>query len=577
MENSSDKNIILKVENLKTYFHTKESIIKAVDDISFELNKGETIAIVGESGSGKSVTALSIMQLVESPPGSYDGGKIIFKKNDTEVDLLSLNDKEMRPYRGGEIAMIFQEPLSSLNPAFRCGNQVVEAIRLHTEMDKSQAKKHTLSLFEQVDLPDVERIFQSYPHQLSGGQLQRVMIAMAVSCNPQVLIADEPTTALDVTVQKKILALLNEVKHKFDTSIIFISHDLGLVKQIADKIVVMYKGKIVEQGDAKTIFENPVHPYTKGLIACRPPMDKRVRKLPTVEAFLNDKNTDFHTEMDSWIITDKQYTDRLESLEKSETILNVEHLSKWYSKSNSLFLRKKEYTKAVDDVSFIVRKGETLGLVGESGCGKSTLVRTLLNLDKPTSGNVIFQGKSLYDLSASEMRKIRKDIQIIFQDPYAALNPKIRIGRAILEPMQVHGVLNNDKERKARVYELLERVGMPQDSYDRYPHQFSGGQRQRICIARALSINPKFLICDESVSALDVSVQAQILNLLVDLRDEFELSYIFISHDLSVVKFISDRILVMKEGKIVESSDAESIINNPQENYTKLLIDAIPM
>ncbi len=581
--------LLLSVKNLKTYFSTEEGTVKAVDDVSFHLNRGETVGIVGESGSGKSVTALSIMQLIQSPPGKIIGGEIIFQaKNDKPINLLSLKEKELRKYRGNEIAMIFQEPMTSLNPVFRCGDQVAEAILLHRKTDKKEAKRITLDLFDKVKLPDAVRIFSSYPHQLSGGQKQRVMIAMALSCNPSILIADEPTTALDVTVQKAILDLMVDLKEEVDASVVFITHDLGVIAEIADRVIVMYKGKIVEQGLVKQIFTNPQHPYTKGLLACRPPLNYRLKRLPVIEDFMQtivnengevsllEKNNNISSVLKERMISPETTVERLAFLKAQEPLLKVENLKTWFSKSKSFFGKTKEYVKAVDDVSFEVYPGETLGLVGESGCGKTTLGRSILRLTHSDGGKVIFDGKDIMQLSNKQMKPLRKEMQIIFQDPYSSLNPRMTIGNAILEPMKVHKLHENDKARKERVFNLLETVSLDPNHYNRYPHEFSGGQRQRICIARALALNPRFIICDESVSALDVSIQAQVLNLLIELRDQFNLTYIFISHDLSVVKFMSDRMIVMNNGKIEEIGTADNIYNNPSSEYTKHLIEAIP-
>jgi peptide/nickel transport system ATP-binding protein len=581
---------LLEVIDLQTYFSTDEGVTKAVDKISFTIHRGETVGIVGESGSGKSVTSLSIMQLIPSPPGNIIGGQILYYPNDNteSIDLLKIPEKEMRQYRGNEIAMIFQEPMTSLNPVFTCGNQVMEAILLHQKPSKSEAKRLTLDLFEKVQLPDPERIFNAYPHQLSGGQKQRVMIAMAMSCNPNILIADEPTTALDVTVQKHILELMADLRREIDASIIFITHDLGVIAEVADRVIVMYKGKIVEQGSIKDIFLNPQHPYTKSLLACRPPLDYRMEKLPVVADFMDvTKNEDGSINItekavllseiiESVKVKPETTKARLKTLEGQTPILEVKNLKTWFPSEKNFFGKTTKYVKAVDDVSFVVYPGETLGLVGESGCGKTTLGRTILRLTEAREGEVFFEGKDILKLSSKELKVLRKDVQIIFQDPYSSLNPRMTIGNAIIEPMQVHNILNTDAERKQRVIELLQTVGLEARHYERYPHEFSGGQRQRICIARALGLNPKFIICDESVSALDVSVQAQVLNLLMELREQYGFTYIFISHDLSVVKFMSDRMIVMNQGKIEEIGVADDIYNHPQKVYTQQLIEAIP-
>jgi peptide/nickel transport system ATP-binding protein len=580
-----NKDVLLEIKNLTTEFRSDDEIVKAVNDVSFVLHRGETIGIVGESGSGKSVTSLSIMRLIPEPPGKITSGEIIFhSKTNTVVDLAAISEKEMRAFRGNEIAMIFQEPMTSLNPVYTCGDQVMEALILHQKMFKSDAKARTIELFKEVQLPRPENIFDSYPHQLSGGQKQRVMIAMAMSCKPSVLIADEPTTALDVTVQATILQLMEKLQREHDMGILFITHDLGVIAELADRVIVMYKGKIVEQGNVYDIFSNPQHPYTKGLLACRPPLNKRLRWLPTVSDFMHtdldgnmtesDKSVDQVTS--SLVVTSEERMATHEALYARTPILELRDLKTYFPIKKGLFGKSKEYVKAVDGVSFNVYPGETLGLVGESGCGKTTLGRTILRLIEPTAGTIVFKSRDITGLPVNEMRSLRKDIQIIFQDPYSSLNPRITIGEAILEPMNVHGILDNEKQRKERVMELLHRVNMNDQHFYRYPHEFSGGQRQRICIARALALSPQFIICDESVSALDVSVQAQVLNLLNELKKEFQFTYIFISHDLGVVKFMSDRMVVMNKGKIEEMGDADSIYNNPQTAYTQKLIEAIP-
>jgi len=576
---------LLEFNNLVTEFHTEGTTVKAVNDISFTLNKSETVGIVGESGSGKSVTSLSAMRLIPSPPGKISGGEIIFhKKNGEKVDLLKASEEEMRSYRGNDIAMIFQEPMTSLNPVFTCGDQVLEAIMLHQKIDKNQAKKLTIDLFKKVQLPDPERIYSTYPHQISGGQKQRVMIAMAMSCEPSVLIADEPTTALDVTVQKTILQLMQNLQKEQDMGIMFITHDLGVIAELADKVVVMYKGKIVEQGNVWDIFTDPKHPYTKGLLACRPPLEKRYSFLPTVSDFMKidesgniiDNNVSVDDFTKKLVVSDKERKEKQKKLFAKEPVLRLQNLKTYFPIRNGFFGGISNYVKAVNDVTFDVYPGETLGLVGESGCGKTTIGRTILRLEEPTEGSMIYKGQDIAKMNADELRSFRKEVQIIFQDPYSSLNPRMTIGNAIMEPMQVHNILNSDEERKEKVKELLTKVSLDPSHFYRYPHEFSGGQRQRIGIARALAVNPKFIICDESVSALDVSVQAQVLNLLNDLKEEFGLTYIFISHDLSVVKYMSDRMVVMQEGKIEEMGDADQIYNTPKTEYTKRLIDAIP-
>ena len=575
---------LLEIKNLVTEFRSDGEVTKAVNNVSFTLNKGETIGIVGESGSGKSVTSLSVMRLIPNPPGEITGGEILFHGEDGVIDLVKATEKQMRSLRGNEIAMIFQEPMTSLNPVYTCGDQVAEAIMLHQKVNKKEAKKITIELFKKVELPRPDVMFDTYPHQISGGQKQRVMIAMAMSCNPSILIADEPTTALDVTVQKTILELMMQLQQEQDMGIMFITHDLGVIAELADKVVVMYKGKIVEQGTVMDIFTNPQHPYTKGLLACRPPLNRRLHWLPTVSDFMSvdengemeEKNKSVEEVTENLVISPEETAKKHEKIYAQEPILEIKNLKTYFPISKGVFGRAKEYVKAVNDVSFKVYPGETLGLVGESGCGKTTLGRTILKLVEPTAGNIIFEGKDITNLGVKEMREYRKEMQIIFQDPYSSLNPRITIGEAIMEPMRVHNVFNSDVERKERVMELLKRVDLPEHHFYRYPHEFSGGQRQRICIARSLALNPKFIICDESVSALDVSVQAQVLNLLNELKEEFKFTYIFISHDLSVVKFMSDKMIVMQEGTVKEMGYADEIYNNPKTDYTKSLINAIP-
>jgi len=566
---------LLEINNLSIHFQTENGAVKAVNQNSFALQRGETIGIVGESGSGKSITALSIMQLLpvvaEVPNGAilFGGSRGAEGEGKAQtIDLSKLRQGQIEKIRGRQIAMIFQEPMTSLNPVMTCGKQVAEVLQLHQKMDFATSKAEVLQLFQKVKLPDVERIFTAYPHQLSGGQKQRIMIAMALSCRPTLLIADEPTTALDVTVQKGILELLNELKKEYQLSILFISHDLGVIRSIADRVLVMKKGEIVERGTVKAIFENAQHPYTKGLLACRPSLNQHLKRLPTIEGFEKGAATDY-------LVDAQEVADRKAKLYSSDPILTIKKVSTWYPAKKNFFGKVTHHVKAVNEVSFEVFEGETFGLVGESGCGKSTLGRTILGLEKAHSGEILYNQQNLLAADDAIWKNLRKDMQIIFQDPYSSLNPTQPIGLAIMEPMKVHRLWKNDKQYKEKTIDLLKTVGLDASHFMRFPHEFSGGQRQRICIARALALQPKFLICDECVSSLDVSIQAQILNLLIDLRTQFDLTYIFISHDLSVVKFISDRIMVMKDGQVVEIGDATAIYERPTAAYTKELIGAI--
>ena len=572
---------LLQIKNLSVDFKTEYGNTSAIKNISLEINKGEIVAIVGESGSGKTVTSLSILQLLQSPPAKYASGEILFSKDQNkQIDLLKLSEPEMRDIRGNEIAMIFQEPMTSLNPVQTCGSQVMEAIQSHEKKNKNSTRKKTIELFEQVQLPDPVNILDRYPHQLSGGQKQRVMIAMAMSCNPSLLIADEPTTALDVTVQKTILQLIKNLQQQHEMGVIYITHDLSLVAEIADKVIVMYKGSVVEAGSVEDIFLNAQHPYTKALLACRPVLHSKGKRLPVVSDFLHDETKASNklsvTSNEENIQITSDIVHRTSDIQSSTPILKVQNLKVYFPVRKNFFGKPLLEFKAVDDVSFEILKGETVGLVGESGCGKTTLGRALIRLIEPTGGNILFDGKDIAHIEKKEMRRMRKDIQIIFQDPYGSLNPRITIGSAIQEPMKIHGLLQNNKQRKDKVMELLEKVNLKPEHFNRYPHEFSGGQRQRICIARALGLNPDFLICDESVSALDVSVQAQVLNLLNDLKKEFGFTSIFISHDLSVVRYISDRIMVMNKGRIEESGTADEVYFHPKKDYTKKLIASIP-
>jgi peptide/nickel transport system ATP-binding protein len=564
---------MLKVSDLSVSFKNGKNQFTAVKGISFTLNKGETIGIVGESGSGKSVTSLALMRLLNEDQSLIDGSVLL-----NGVCLCKLSEDEMRRVRGNQVAMIFQEPMTSLNPVLTCGFQLTEAIRLHLGSSKAEAKQKTIELFKEVQLPRPEAIFNSYPHQISGGQKQRVMIAMALACNPEILIADEPTTALDVTVQKTIIELLHKLKAERHMSLIFISHDLGVIKEIADRVLVMYKGEIIEEAAVKDLFANPRHPYTKGLLACRPSPQQHLKKLPVVADFLGGARPAVTIEniRELYHYPDTEIAERKRKLYEQQPLLKADKLNTWFPTDTGFFKRKDHVVKAVNNVSFDVYPGETLGLVGESGCGKTTLGRSILRLIEPTSGKVSFDGTDLRELKKNELRQIRKDIQIIFQDPYSSLNPKLTVGQSLMEPLQVHQFYSNDTTRKRKVLELLERVNLLPAHFDRYPHEFSGGQRQRIVIARALALQPKFIICDESVSALDVSVQAQVLNLIRELQDELKLTYIFISHDLAVIKHISDRIMVMNKGEILETGYPDDIYYRPKEEYTKRLIASIP-
>ncbi|MCW3113104.1 MAG: transporter ATP-binding protein [Segetibacter sp.] len=563
---------LLSIQNLQIDFTSDGTTTTAVKDISVEVKRGEIVAIVGESGSGKSVTSLSILQLLPTPPAVYAKGEIWFTdKEGREINLLKASSDIIRNIRGNEIAMIFQEPMTSLNPVHTCGNQVMEAIVLHQKLQHDEARKKTIELFESVQLPNPALMYNRYPHQLSGGQKQRVMIAMAMSCNPSLLICDEPTTALDVTVQKTILQLIKNLQQQKNIGVIFISHDLGVVAEVADRVIVMYKGNIVEEGLAAELYKNPTHPYTKALLACRPALHEKGERLPIVSDFIDGKLKDIHEKLE---IRDRPQETIIANT--NQPLLSVQNLKVWFPAKHRLFGKSTEFIKAVDDVSFELYEGETVGLVGESGCGKSTLGRSILQLIKPTEGNVFFKGQNLAKAQKDVLRGMRKDMQIIFQDPYSSLNPRITIGQAIGEPIKVHGLAKNNRQKKEKVIELLEKVNLKPEHYHRYPHEFSGGQRQRIVIARALALHPAFIICDESVSALDVSVQAQVLNLLNDLKKEFRFTSIFISHDLSVVRYISDRIMVMNKGKIIETGNAEELYLHPKTLYTQNLIASIP-
>lgn len=562
--NKSTVNPILEVKNLSVSFGSGAGQKEVLHDLSFQVYPNEILGIVGESGSGKSVTSLALMGLLPKKIATITQGSITFGGN----NLATLSNEAFRQIRGNEISMIFQEPMSSLNPSMSCGKQVVEVLKNHTGLSNEAAKNETIELFEKVKLPRPEIMFNAYPHQISGGQKQRVMIAMALACNPKILIADEPTTALDVTVQKEIILLLKSIQKETGMSILFISHDLTLVSEIADRILVMYQGKIVEQGNTEIIFRQPKELYTRALLEVRPKTTFRLKRLPTITDFKN--STIAKTE-----ITASDRKTMHEKMYAQTPLLEVIDLEKTYVSKTGVFGKAISF-KAVDGVSFKVYEGETLGLVGESGCGKSTLGNAITRLEPATAGKILYRGQDLNKLSDGEMRKLRKEIQIIFQDPYASLNPRIRVGDAIMEPMKVHGLFASDAERRQKTVEILEKVGLNETFFNRYPHEFSGGQRQRIGIARTIALSPKLIICDESVSALDISVQAQVLNLLNDLKDDFGFTYIFISHDLAVVKYMSDQLMVMRDGKIEEIGDADEIYARPKKEYTQKLIAAIP-
>ncbi len=558
------KGTILNIENLSISIISGGTEMKVVRNISYHLDQNEILGIVGESGSGKSVSTLAILGLLPKSTLKITNGTITFMGE----NLLELEPKALRKIRGNAISMIFQEPMSSLNPSMTCGRQVQEILLQHTSFSDAEAKKETLLLFEKVKLPLPKRVFDAYPHEISGGQKQRVMIAMAIACKPKILIADEPTTALDVTVQNEIITLLKQLQADEKMSVIFISHDLALVSEIADRVLVMYKGKIVEQGTVRDIFHLPQHTYTKALLGSKPSLDVRLKRLPTINDFMDNIER-------SEVITTKLRHFRHENLYSKPPLLEVINVDKTYFSKTAWFGKSASF-KAVDDVSFKLYEGETLGLVGESGCGKSTLSNVILQLDKATSGQILYRGNDIALLKPGAIRQLRKDIQIIFQDPYASLNPRIPVGKAIMEPMKVHKIGVSGEDRKQMVLDLLQKVGLDENAFDRYPHEFSGGQRQRIGIARAIALRPKLIVCDESVSALDISVQAQVLNLLNDLKENFGFTYIFISHDLAVVKYMSDRLVVMHKGKIEEMGDADIIYADPKSDYTKKLIHAIP-
>ncbi len=564
---------LLSIRNLKVSLKHENQWVEAVHGIDMDVYAGRTLGLVGESGSGKSVSSLAVMRLLNEKTSCIEADSILI---DGE-EIKDFTESQMTEVRGKRIAMIFQEPMTSLNPVYKCGYQVTEMILQHEKASKKAARERVISLFKQVMLPRPEVIFDSYPHELSGGQKQRVMIAMAIACHPQLLIADEPTTALDVTVQLEILKLLRQLQAETGMGMIFITHDLGVVAEIADEVAVMHHGKIMERGKVHDILNHPQRPYTQGLLACRPPIDVRLTRLPVVKEFLDGQWQGGKEQiLRDLQIPPEERQAHLDKLYSRKPLLKVEGLQTWYSLRKGVFSRVYGHVKAVDDVTMDVYEGETLGLVGESGCGKTTLGRSILRLAEPTGGKVWFDGIEVTALKGQALRDFRKQAQIVFQDPYSSLNPKITIGEAIAEPMRVHGIETDKRKLRSAVCDMLEQVGLQAEHYDRYPHEFSGGQRQRICIARALAVNPRIVICDESVSALDVSVQAQVLNLLNRLKEERGLTYIFISHDLSVVRFMSDRVVVMYNGKPVEMNDADELFERPQNDYTKKLIAALP-
>lgn len=552
---------LVSVKNLKIEFRTKDLFVEAVKGISFDIQPGETLGLVGESGSGKSVTALSLLKLIPSPPGHISSGKILLG----DQDITGFTEKQMCKIRGNRISMIFQEPMTSLNPVFTVGYQISEALLLHRGLSKDEAREYAIDLLDQVGIENPKGRIDSYPHELSGGQRQRVMIAMAIACKPDLLIADEPTTALDVTVQKQIINLLKDLQNKYKMSLLFISHDLGIIAEVARKVMVMYRGHIVESASVENIFNKPQHPYTKGLISCRPNLNLKTERLPMISDFLDGKE-----------IKSEDLKSPFERKIHDQALLKVQNLTKHFPLKKNFFGKVESWVKAVDDVSFSVRKGSTLGLVGGSGCGKTTLGRSLLRLIEPSSGSVVYDGVDVTSLNKESLKNMRRKMQIIFQDPYASLNPRMNVGQSIMEPMIIHKFYKTKEERIHKAEQLMEQVGLKKEMLFRYPHEFSGGQRQRICIARAIAIKPEFIICDESVSSLDVSIQAQVLNLLKDLQAQLDLTYIFISHDLTVVKFISDEVAVMNQGKIVEINNSDELYNNPQSEYTKQLIEAVP-
>jgi len=559
---------LLSVRNLVVEFQTSEGITRAVNNISFDIPEGKTVGIVGESGSGKSVTSLAVMGLLQKPAAKIPQGEIFFNGQ----DILKYTDAQMRQIRGNQISMIFQEPMTSLNPVFKVADQIAETVRIHKNVSSKEAWELSIDLMNQVGIPSPSKSAHKYPHEMSGGQKQRVMIAMAIACGPKLLIADEPTTALDVTIQKQVLDLLCKLQEQYKMSMMFITHDLGVIGDMADDVVVMYRSNIVEKNNAEEIFHTAKHPYTKGLLACRPKLGANPRRLLTVSDFMDENGIEKNVPPERVLVFDKN----VEKEKSSDILLEVKNLTTQFPIKGGIFGRTVDYFKAVNDVSFSIKKGKTLGLVGESGCGKTTLGRSILRLIEPSTGSIIYNGRDITHVYAEELRLLRRKMQIIFQDPYSSLNPRMTISEILTEPLNIHHIGNSKRERLDMAKELFTRVGLNLSQLNRYPHEFSGGQRQRICIARALMLRPEFIVCDESVSALDVSIQAQVLNLLLDLQEEFHLTYIFISHDLSVVNFIADDVGVMNAGRIIEMDKASNIYKNPKEDYTRALLSAIP-
>lgn len=563
-----NEELLLEIKNLCIDFQVEGKTTTALNHVNLSIRAGDMVALVGESGSGKSITALSITQLLPTPPAFYSNGEILFhsRKAARKMNMLNASEKELNFIRGKEIGFVFQEPMTSLNPLLTCGEQVAEVLTYHLDYNSNEAKQETLRWFQEVKLPEPNEIFSKYPHELSGGQKQRVMIAIALCCKPSLLIADEPTTALDPGVQKNILDLLKELQLQYHIAILFITHDLNLVRQYANHIAVMHQGIVIESAPTEQLLHQPQEMYTKSLLACRASADVRVKRLSTIQDLLEEKKRE--------VISKHDFKEHVKVLEKNKIVLSAQQVTVSYPTHRNLFGKPRLWKEVVHQVSFDLRLGETLGLIGESGCGKSTLGKALVQLVPLHNGQIIYEGKNIKQFTKKELKTYRREVQVIFQDPYSSLNPRITIGEALVEAMTVHSLFSSKSERKSRAILLLEKVGLLSDHYHRYPHEFSGGQRQRICIARALALQPKVIICDESVSALDVSVQAQVLNLLSDLKDEFELSYLFISHDMAVVKHISDHIFVMENGRKIEYNDAETLYAQPKESYTKSLISS---